>query len=181
MNKIVLLVLLITNTIVLAKETRANLDGRGNMVYLDRHHVNCGNRALRSFKLFRPTSNTIAYQYSCSQESMGQPIQKETRADLDGGGNMVYLDRQRVECNNMAILGFKLFRPTSNTVAYMYTCGSKKLNTVQHHETRANLDGRGNVIYLDRQYVNCGNNYITYFKLFRPTSNTVAYQYGCGF
>ena len=166
---------------VFAEETRANLDGKGNMIYLDRHHVSCGNKALSSFGLFRPTSDTIAYKYKCSQTSMGKAVSKETRANLDGGGNMIYLDRHQVDCGDKALLGFRLFRPTKTTVAYLYKCGSKPLSKVSSFETRATIDGGGNVIYLDRQQVSCGNNYITSFRLFRPTSSTVAYQYGCGY
>merc|ERR1712055_253334 len=46
--------------------TPANDDGRGNMVYLDRHSVQCKERYfLTNFQLVRPTHSTIQYKYRC--------------------------------------------------------------------------------------------------------------------
>lgn len=174
------LLLSITASSVFAAETRANEDGKGNMIYLDRHRLDCGTKAIRSFKLFRPTRDTIAYSYACGSRSMGAGSSKETRANEDGKGNMIYLDRHSVSCGNHALQSFRLFRPTRTTIAYSYKCGTVKLKKITHHETRATDYGKGNMIYLDRQNVSCGSRYMTGFKLFRPTPTTVAYKYSCG-
>lgn len=174
------LVLLVSSPSLFAKETRANEDGKGNSIYLDRHTVSCGTKGMKSFRLFRPTKTTIAYQFHCGSKSMGKRIHKETRANDYGNGNVIYLDRHKVNCGKRALQSFRLIRPTKDTIAYAYQCSSENLQSVTSHETRANEDGKGNIVYLDRHKVNCGNRYLTGFKLFRPTNDTIAYKYTCG-
>ena len=45
--------------------------------------------------------------------------------------------------------------------------------------TRANDWGGGKSIYLDRHDVDCGNDGLNNFRLYRPRSNQIAYTYGC--
>ncbi|VDI65907.1 Hypothetical predicted protein [Mytilus galloprovincialis] len=46
--------------------TPANADGKGNMVYLDRHRPSCHiGYFINGFQLVRPTSTTIQYKYRC--------------------------------------------------------------------------------------------------------------------
>ena len=164
-----------------AKATLPNDDGGGKMYYLDRHKLDCGTRAIQSFRLYRPTSETIGYSYRCGRKSMGNQTHEETRANKDGKGNVVYLDRHKVNCKNYALQSFRLIRPTNRTVAYVYKCGTKHLNRVTRHTTKGTYDGKGNVVYLDRQKsINCGGRSLTAFQLFRPTKTTIAYKFSCG-
>jgi hypothetical protein len=97
--------------------TNADQDGGGNVVYLDRQHVNCGDDALTRFQLTRPSANTISYRVHCMEGiNSGSTDWKYTNASEDGSGNMVYLDRQHVNCGNTPISEFWLRRPTNNTI-----------------------------------------------------------------
>lgn len=166
---------------VFAKATLPNDDGNGHVVYLDRHNLNCGTKAIQSFRLYRPTKETIGYSYRCGSKSMGKQTHKETRANEDGKGNFIYLDRHKVNCGNYALQSFRLIRPTKSTMAYVYKCGTKHLNRVTNHTTKGTYDGKGHVVYLDRQKsINCGSRSLTAFRLFRPTKTTVAYKFSCG-
>lgn len=108
-----------------AKATLPNDDGGGKMYYLDRHKLDCGTRAIQSFRLYRPTSETIGYSYRCGRKSMGNQTHEETRANKDGKGNVVYLDRQKsINCGGRSLTAFQLFRPTKTTIAYKFSCGS---------------------------------------------------------
>ena len=111
------------------KNTGANEDGGGNNIYLDRHTVNCEDKFVNQFKLTRPSDNTIQYDYKC----IDTPVDMDTcRTDRispqeDGGGNIIYLDRQNVKCNDdEGLTKFRLTRPTNNTIAYEYTCCKPK-------------------------------------------------------
>lgn len=109
--------------------TNFNEEGGGNMVYLDRHNVQCpAGTALSRFRLQRNGQGKYRYNYRCSQvPSMGQCTNKSTTQDLDGGGNMVYLDRQNVGCGEKEVMTrFRLVRPTMSTVRYDYTCCARE-------------------------------------------------------
>jgi hypothetical protein len=161
--------------------TPANDDGQGNMLFLDRHHVYCGNDALNALRLYRPTATQIAYDYSCTQMPNTASSDVFTPDNDDGGGNVIYLDRHTINCEGKALQSLHLLRPTSNTIYYNYRCGDKQLTNVSDHFTPADEDGGGNAVYLDRQHVSCPTNQVlSYLRLERPTSNTIRYHYKCG-
>ena len=66
----------------------------------------------------------------------------------DGGGGMVYLDRQNVECKNTYLNQFKLNRQAGGgKIRFTYTCvdipGEKQCQSLT---TKFNADGGGNFI-----------------------------------
>lgn len=154
--------------------------GGGHIIYLDRHHVNCGDKALSGFKLFRPTELTIRYEYKCGTISIGGIRTARTAGNTDGGGHVTYLDRHRVDCGSNALLGFRLIRPTSSTIAYEYTCGSLPMNNIRSAKTPMNYDGGGNMVFLDRHDIDCGSDALLGFGLYRPQLGQIAYAYTCG-
>lgn len=104
--------------------TPANDDGRGNSVFLDRHAVNCNGRALQRFRLVRPSSSQISYQYRCGNQALSNITTHYTPANDDGGGNSIFLDRHHVRCPGEKMLTyFRLQRPSGSTIRYQYQCG----------------------------------------------------------
>ncbi|MFC3030990.1 hypothetical protein ACFOEE_00395 [Pseudoalteromonas fenneropenaei] len=161
--------------------TQADDDGQGNTLFLDRHHVDCGNDALNALHLYRPTSTQIAYQYGCTQMPNTVSSDVYTPDNDDGGGNVIYLDRHTVNCEGKALQYLHLERPSSTTMRYHYQCGDKQLVNIKDYFTPADEDGGGNAVYLDRQNVSCPSNAVlSYARLERPTSNTIRYHYKCG-
>ena len=105
--------------------TPAHDDGGGNVVYLDRHTINCQGKGLQSLHLQRPAASTMQYHYQCSDKALINMTDYFTPTNEDGGGNAVYLDRHQVSCPNNEVLSYlKLERPTSNTMRYHYKCGT---------------------------------------------------------
>jgi len=163
--------------------TNTDEDGGGNAVYLDRQHVNCGDDALNRFQLTRPSKNTINYRVHCLEGvNSGSTDWKKTKANEDGGGNAVYLDRHRINCGMKPISKFWLRRPTDNQINYDYKCSNlSHTNECRVLSTPFDDDGGGNAVYLDRQNVKCGKGEaMTEFVLRRnPEGNKIRYEYKC--
>lgn len=163
------------------RQTGANDWGGGNMVYLDRHHLHCGDDGINQFRLIRPRGNQIAYKYRCL-EGVNSPgtIKKNTGTNDWGGGNTVYLDRHNVNCGNHPINSFTLARPNKRTVRYNYTCNKKRVSgACRARNTGWNQESKKN-IYLDRHNVQCGNREVlTRFQLRRNGKGKFRYDYRC--
>ncbi|WP_228732882.1 hypothetical protein [Pseudoalteromonas ostreae] len=161
--------------------TPANDDGQGNFVFFDRHFVDCGSDAINSLHLIRPSAAQIAYEYGCTVLSNAINNNVYTPANDDGGGNVIFLDRHTVNCEDKALQYLHLQRVTASTVQYHYQCSDKRLSNVNDYFTPANEDGSGNAIYLDRHNVSCpASQVLSYLRLERPTANTMRYHYKCG-
>ena len=109
----------------MAKNTGFNDDGGGNVVYLDRHNVDCGSDGVLSqFKLARNLPSQYRYDYKCLPSTKPLTCRNvSTVGNEDGKGNSVYLDRHDVKCNEDEVLNqFKLYRPTGNQINYEYKC-----------------------------------------------------------
>lgn len=83
--------------------TPFNDDGGGNFVYLDHHRVDCRqNKMIESVHLMRDQRNKkCRYKYKCHTKP--HPCQQKafnTAFTSDGGGNVFYLDRQNIQCQN---------------------------------------------------------------------------------
>ncbi|MEM5549350.1 hypothetical protein WNY63_01200 [Pseudoalteromonas neustonica] len=105
--------------------TPANDDGGGNVIFLDRHTVNCEGKALQYLHLQRATASTVQYHYQCSDKTLSDVSDYFTPANEDGGGNAVYLDRHHVNCPENEVLSYlRLERPTATTMRYHYKCGT---------------------------------------------------------
>jgi len=164
-------------------DTNADDDGGGNVIFLDRQHVNCGDDALNRFQLTRPSGNRISYRVHClegvNNSSTGWNY---TGGNSDGGGNMTVLKNHKVDCGDKAISEFVLRRPTGTQINYAFRC-SNLPHTGQCREmvTSYDADGSGNSVYLDRQNVSCGEGEaMSSFVLEQNSSkNRVRYNYKC--
>ena len=119
-----------------------------------------------------------------------------------GNGNLVYLDRQRVNCGHdrSALSSFKMETKHYTTthkgwwgrrktkhhqhIRHRYTCCSFTPYYCGFNKEIKNAftpDGRGDAVYLDRQPVNCGNRGILNdFRLERNRAhNHIRYHYYC--
>ena len=104
--------------------TGNNNDGNGNVIFLDRHGVDCWGRAVQKFHLQRPNSSEITYRYRCGNQSLVNISDHYTTADSDGNGDALFLDRHDVSCPTGKMLTyFRLQRPSSSTIRYHYKCG----------------------------------------------------------
>jgi hypothetical protein len=166
---------------LLDAQTPANDWGGGNMIFLDRHTLDCGDDGLNQFRLGRPTGNQIQYKYKCL-DGINSPanINKDTGSNDWGGGNTIFLDRHNVNCDKNPIAKFRLVRPEGHTIRYDYTCNSKQVSgACRDANTGWNQESNMN-IYLDRHDVKCDTGeVITQFKLNRDGQGKFRYDYKC--
>jgi hypothetical protein len=162
-------------------QTGANDWGGGNMIFLDRHTLDCGDDGLNQFRLGRPKGNQIQYKYKCL-DGINSPanIRKDTGANDWGGGNTIYLDRHNLDCGKNPIAKFRLVRPKGNQIRYDYTCNSKKVGGACRNVNTGWNQESNQQIYLDRHNVKCNDNeVITQFKLNRDGKGKFRYDYKC--
>ena len=165
----------------------ANDDGAGNVLYLDRHYVNCSNGVMCMFSLERSGTNSIKYEYFCSDlpNVTGNTVYKNTPFNDDGLGNAVFLDRHNVDCGTNSLLaGFHLRRNDNGTlIRYDYQCFDiTNRNSLRCYDLTTPYmdDNGGNAIFLDRLPIACGAKaFINRFQLHRATMTDWAYRYRC--
>jgi hypothetical protein len=91
----------------------------------------------------------------------GRPFQKSDKKSTDktdiGNKKTHFLDRQTVDCGTNPINRFRLKTPGGN-IKYNFNCAENgKLGTPQDQVTDWQKDGDGNIIFLDRLKVQCGD------------------------
>jgi len=162
------------------KYTSWNDAGDGNTVYLDRHRLNCGGagNAMKMFKLERRRPNRIRYKYTCCQLSAGTCSTRKKTNDytIDGGGKVVYLDRQRVSCTSTGLINeFWLSRNSGHDrYRYEYYCCDTSISLrCYDSSTPYTAEGDRTNYYLDRQTVSCNRGYfLQSFRLKRNPGRT---------
>jgi len=147
--------------------TPANSVGNANhkeYMYLDRHEVKCEGGFVNQFQLTRPTTETIAYKYTCVKPSTPVDSQKcVTKNFSEGpfaGGDYANMLHMNTLCNsqiqNGAISSFKaVFDGNKQKMSYTATCCSVAVDTCASVTTPASTYGEGEYFYLDRQNVQC--------------------------
>jgi len=111
---------------------------------------------------------------------------KRTTTQEWGNNNIFWLDRHDVKCGAQeALQGFKLYRPSTNSLSYKYVCKAKnpsilaKTYTYQTKENSTAFWKSKSANYLDRHDVKCVNNYaLQSFKLVR-NGNNIQYKFRC--
>ncbi len=170
------------------KYTGWNSHGGGNLVYIDRHNINCGGSGyvLQMFHMQRSGSN-MRFQYKCCRlkASVCSNSGRSTGFNSAGRGNTIYLDRQTVSCGDGGYLnGYRLQRSGGN-VRYYFTCcnlyySSQRSRTSCYGSyTGYTYNGGGKNFYLDRQTVQCNSRYfLTQFNL-QNSGRNWRYYYRC--
>ena len=119
----------IDGTLEAEKDTGSNDWGSNNVIYLDRHTLDCGKKPIAKFKLERPASNKIMYKYTCNAtEATGACEEREVVSTVTGTQDKTAtLMEADPQCESDEVLTkFKHYRAnpdTSNEVAaYSYKC-----------------------------------------------------------
>jgi len=171
-----------------------NDEGGGNTIYLDRHNVDCGNNPIQRFHLTRDGRGNYRYDYTCgvayvkgganvTNDIIEKTSYKSTPSNDRGGGNNIYLDRHRVECEGDGYISQFLLSHMGNPYNYQYNyrCNkTKKPMKCRDVVTKPYSNGGGNAVYLDGLDVKCNNDEVlSAFQLYRPSEGTNAYWYRC--
>jgi len=109
------------------KYTASNDWGGGNMIYLDRHKVDCGKKPISDFQLKRPAGNKIQYKYRCSNRNAVGDCRNTATAWNTPSSSTIYLDRHDVKCKaSEALTKFRLVHNgksgSAKKIRYDYTC-----------------------------------------------------------
>ena len=107
------------------KETTPDVDGDPpHTVYLDRHTVDCGTKPITQFKLHRNSEgDKIHYKYQCGDTTSNSCRDVTTEYNDQGAGNVIYLDRHDVKCNEGEYLSkFRLDAGDNDKYRYEYKC-----------------------------------------------------------
>ena len=106
--------------------TTPDVDGDPpHSVYLDRHTVDCGNKPITQFKLHRNSvGDKIFYKYHCAKSPNSNTCRDvTTEYNEQGDGNVIYLDRHAVNCNEGEYLSkFRLDAGDTGKYRYEYKC-----------------------------------------------------------
>ncbi|XP_065064802.1 uncharacterized protein LOC135691014 [Rhopilema esculentum] len=169
--------------------TNYETHGGGNMVYLDRHRVQCaGSGSILSMFYLEKNGEKIRFRYQCCKiEGQGvcSSSQKTSLFSEDGTGNTRYLDRHAMDCSTKGFISeFRLERNAAgNKVRYNYQCCQLSANWTglaqcYTRHTGFTFDGNGRVYYLDRQMVSCDAGYaLSYIQLQRNNIGGDQYRY----
>lgn len=165
--------------------TDANDRGNGSSIFLEKHNVNCGSKALNQLQLAKPTENQIQWKYTCADGGkLGSRVVKSTPRNLLGNGNTIFLDRHDADCGTDNVMTqIQLVRPTENQIQWKYTCApstqSQKLNCRQV-TTDTNDDGGGDSTFLDKHDIKCNSNEaISRLRLNRTNDKNYQFEYTC--
>ena len=109
--------------------TTPDVDGDPpHSVYLDRHTVDCATKPITQFRLHRNSEgDKIFYKYHCAKGPASSTCRDVTTEYNDqGAGNVIYLDRHAVKCNEGEYLSkFRLDADDNDTTGryrYEYKC-----------------------------------------------------------
>jgi hypothetical protein len=144
-----------------ATSTPFSDEGKGNMVYLDRHNLNCKKHGsiglLNKIQLSRDGKGKMRLVGNCCADpNNAEMITQYTKMQDDGKGNMVYLDKHQIDCKGGLMASLKLVRGgAAKKIALQYDCKACGASKCTNHSTPWNSDGKGNTIYLDRHNIQC--------------------------
>ena len=119
----------IDGTLEAEKDSGSNEWGNNNVIYLDRHTLDCGKKPIAKFRLYRPANDKIAYKYTCNAtEATGACEEREVVSTVTGKQDKTdTLMEADPQCeSNEVLTKFKYYRANPNTpsesAAYKYTC-----------------------------------------------------------
>jgi hypothetical protein len=128
-----------------------------------------------------------AYRLKENKESGGRVVQYTTTRNSTGygpdGGTKEYGNRHDLDCGvNGALTSFK-FNKSGNQVNNSFTCAkSEALGGSTSKMTEVNASGksggRNDMYYIDRHDINCGDNFLSQWKL-AQWSKSIRVHYSC--
>jgi hypothetical protein len=114
------------------KNTGSNDEGQNNTIFLDRHAMDCGKKAIGQFRLNRPAAGQIMYQYRCSGKATTGTCREGLVAASTKTGHSstktTSLDDVHPKCNDDEVLTKAQFQihqipgEPDTTGSYKYTC-----------------------------------------------------------
>ena len=182
-----------TNPFVAGTQTNTATDvDDGNVVYLDRHNVQCGSNAINQFQLQSLDGNHIQYKYTCaSGGSLKAPVSNSTQwSDSFGYGPdaryaIVYDSKIAVDCGASNVLTqFKAsyqgdLNAATEQMKYTYACAPSNKTLSCRTVTNNDSDIGDGIHYLDRQNVKCNSDEVLSAFNISKNGTSQHYVYKC--
>lgn len=147
------------------------------IIYLDRHNVDCGNDFLNFFK----GHGAFQYQYRCMSSGGLANVRKDNRYTgyaYGGQYNLNYLDRQNVYCpSNMALTRFRMNVISHYRFRYDFSCGAGNWASLSCSGHATGWNTYSNLHYLDRHTIDCGDKVLQGFDVDSHTFREVCGRY----
>ena len=174
--------------------------GGGNVVFLERQNIDCGDDGLYGFKYVHSDTNKLRYDYTCmeridaSNESKSTPYGEHGGDQYGNSGTSTdYLANHIVDCGRKPISRFKLAHhgvEGGTRINYEYTCSNKEaLGQCEIRETPFNTERVGPLTFdLQHHNINCNDGEaLTQFVFERsggevstgPGTTSQGYKYTC--
>ena len=159
--------------------------GNNQLIYLDRHNVNCGTKAINQFQYQRDGTSNFHYNFTCSDGGNLGPSAPTAGSTPSGpyyGDQLyMYLDRHNISCPvNNVLSQFQFTRPDANSMKYNYSCKpSDKPLTCREVITPPDDYGIG-PMHLEKHNVSCeADEAMSQFQFIRPSPDKIQYKYKC--
>ena len=167
--------------------------GQGNtdVVYLDRHNINCNGTGLNQLHLNTngPSNTILQFDYTCvSGGNLSSGVQLYTAWNSYSTNSVLYLDRHDIACGSGSVMtNLQLEAEVNNmTIRWRYVCALSMFslscrNTSTLPDENGSCNGCSNsVVYLDRHNISCGvNEAISRVKLVNDNSASYHFDYTC--
>lgn len=157
--------------------------GKGTINYLDRHTMDCSNKALNELHYQKNTAgDKFQMQYTCaSGGKLGTLSDKVTDLNDTGNWNTGFLDRHNADCGVGNVMTKLHLNTNNDKMQWAYTCAPSIQNTCRQISTDMSDDGGGNSMYLDRHDIKCNSNEaLQQLQLVRnPEGNKYQFKYTC--
>ncbi len=151
---------------------------------LAQQEVLCPNNgALNSIKYNRLSGNTFQYGYNCSSDwdNTDKTSCKSTVFQLNRNNQAFALGDHSLICDNGSVMtGFQM-EANADAIRYNYKCAPQtKPLTCRRRSTPPNDSGQGDMVYLDRHNIQCGEDEVlSFLKLVNDSSDKYHFEYSC--
>lgn len=164
----------------LSTHTTSQNENNNNIIYLDRHKMDCGTSILKGFKMLHGPK----YEYQCYTSQLGgRTAAWGYNTGWQTAGSNIYLDRQHAWCPDRTLMS-RIEAKSKNEwgwkFTYDFTCSRYDFKdfTCTSHYTAYNDAGDG-IIYLDRHSVYCPDNKgLSGFEV-QTSWGRIRYHYKC--
>lgn len=198
--KILIMCSIFISSLCYDRSTPANSDGKGDVIFLDRHSVYCNDgEALTGFRLVRPSSSQISFKYSCIKtESISIEGEYTDYTSWYPAADDIFAQEESANrlsgipfnCrNDYGLQGFRLETRCGKPICdlrFKYTCSPLKSKTCSSGETGWINGEDGQNYFLDRLWIMLDSyNVLTgfqlrvnyYFRIFQRDGRYFKYSY----
>lgn len=154
-----------------------------NVAFLDRQNVKCtdSNSVFNRLHMVVTPNDQIHYDYSClSASDIGAAVTKTTN-EIDNTNDTTRLADFNINCDSGYGIGrLQLTNAPNNKQRYEYSClPVPNATTCVTKTTNLDANGMGNLSFLDRHDVKCGENEVLSQMRLKNQGNQMQYEYKC--